>query len=130
TIFVGTPTAGQVAHAGGVDPTLVNDNTCQTCHGVTSGISPVDDAHLFGTRAPGAAVFTIEIMSMTNTAPGQTPVMTFKTLKDGAPFNLLAPLPQPTTGSRFNQFTATIAGPNTDFDYANTIQYRMIGGTT
>lgn len=130
TIFVGTPTTGQVAHAGGVDPTLVNDNTCVTCHSVTSGVAPVDDAHLFGTRAPGASVFTIEIMSMTSTAPGQTPVMTFKTLKDGAAFDLLAPLPQPTTGTRFNQFTATIAGPNTDFDYANTTQYRMIGGTT
>ena len=119
TIFAGTPMTGQVAHAGGVDPTLVNDNTCLTCHSVTSGVAPVDVAHLRGLIAPNAPVFSIEIQAMTSTAPNATPVMTFRARRDGAPVDIqAAPVPV---------LTATIAGPNTDF--ASYTQARMIGGS-
>ena len=104
TVFAGTPVPPQVAHSGGLG---LADTTCVTCHATGAVIAPVDVGHYKGLLDPSLPTFTFEILSMTNTAPGQTPVMTFKALENNAPRDLLT---APMTG-----ITATIAGPNTDF---------------
>lgn len=107
TSFMASPAAPLVEHQGGVDPTLVNDDNCLTCHATTSGVAPVDVAHYTGVLAADAPKLEIQIQSMTSTAPGQTPVMTFKVLENGAPRDIIT--------NRMTTLTATIAGPNTDF---------------
>jgi OmcA/MtrC family decaheme c-type cytochrome len=115
TIFDGIPVPPHVAHSGGTGPN-VNEASCVTCHSAVSVIAPVDARHLKGLLDPAAPKLSIEIMSMTNTAPGQAPVMTFKALENNAPRNLLtAPM----------SIVATVAGPNTDF--ASFFQARIQG---
>lgn len=115
TIFDGTPVPPQVAHSGGTGPN-VNEASCVTCHSSVSVIAPVDARHYTGALNPSAPKFTFEILSMTSTAPGQTPVLTFKALENNAPRDLsTAPM----------SIVATIAGPNTDF--ANFWQARIQG---
>ena len=119
TIFDGTPVPPQIAHSGGTGAN-VNDASCPTCHSPISVIAPIDASHLKGLLAPSAPQLALTIQSMTNTAPGQTPTMTFRITENGQPRNL--------TTAPMTQLTATIAGPNTDF--ATFAQYRMQGGTT
>ncbi len=115
TIFDGIPVPPQVAHSGGTGPNLT-ESTCATCHSSSAVIAPVDVEHYQGLLDPSLPTFTFEILSMTNTAPGQTPVMTFKALENGAPRDLLAaPM----------SIVATVAGPNTDF--ASFTQARIQG---
>jgi OmcA/MtrC family decaheme c-type cytochrome len=116
TIFDGTPVGAQVFHSGGVGPNFT-DATCSTCHAPTSVIAPVTATHYTGLLALDAPHFEIEIQSVTNSGPGQSPVMTFTALENGAPKNLLA--------SPMTSITATIAGPNSDF--ASYWQARMQG---
>jgi OmcA/MtrC family decaheme c-type cytochrome len=116
TIFEGTPVPPQIAHSGGTGPNIT-EASCPTCHSPVSVIAPIDASHMKGLLAPDAPKFQIDIQAMTNTAPGQVPVMTFRVLENGAPRNILtAPM---------TQLTATIAGPNTDF--MTSAQYRMQG---
>ncbi len=115
TIFDGTPVPPQVAHSGGTGPN-VNEASCVTCHSSVSVIAPVDARHYRGLLDPTLPKFTFEILSMTNTAPGQIPVMTFTALENTAPRDLIAaPM----------SIVATIAGPNTDF--ASFAQSRIQG---
>ncbi len=115
TIFDGTPIPPQVAHSGGTGPN-VNEASCVTCHSSVSVIAPVDASHYTGLLDPTLPKFTFEILSMTSTAPGQTPVMTFMALENTAPRDLLA---------RPMSIVATVAGPNTDF--ASFTQARIQG---
>ncbi len=71
---------------------------CTACH----------DTTIFDGIPTGAEVaHTGTILAMTNTGPGQTPVMTFRALENGLPRNLIA--------APMTSMTATAAGPNTDF---------------
>lgn len=118
TIFEGTPVAPQVAHGGGTGAN-VTEASCPTCHSPVSVIAPIDASHLKGLLAPTAPQLAIDIQAMASTAVGQTPVMTFRVLENGAPRDILtAPM---------TQLTATIAGPNTDF--ASYAQYRIQGSS-
>jgi len=114
TSFDLPPGAGMVLHGGGPEP----DNAmCAVCHPPTGGLAGITDKHLVGVLSPTATNVVLTIQSMTSAGPGQTPVMTFQALVNGAPRDLLA---QPLTSA-----TATIAGPNTDF--ASSWQARMQG---
>jgi len=115
TIFDGIPVPPQVAHSGGTGPN-VNEASCVTCHSAISVIAPVDARHYQGLLDPAGPKFTFGIVSMTNTGPGQAPVMTFKALENNLPRDLLAaPM----------SIVATVAGPNTD--YASFYQARVQG---
>jgi OmcA/MtrC family decaheme c-type cytochrome len=105
--WFGDPTqvpSGWIAHGGGPQP---DDAPCAVCHPATGSIAGIADMHLTGLLAPNATTVALAIESITNTGPGQTPVMTFTAQVDGQPVNLVT---SPLTG-----VTATIAGPTTDY---------------
>ena len=107
TVFTPNATAPFVSHQGGTDPALVNDSTCIVCHAETSGVSPIPANHFIGVTNPNLQELAFEVLSITDTAPGQLPTMRFKVTLDGAGKD---PRTAPVT-----TITATIAGPTTDF---------------
>jgi OmcA/MtrC family decaheme c-type cytochrome len=96
--------AGKILHSGGVQP---SDAPCAVCHPATGSIAGVSDTHLTGLISPTARKVELTVGAMAQTAPGQTPVMTFTAMIDGAAVDL--------TTAPLTSLRATIAGPNTDF---------------
>jgi OmcA/MtrC family decaheme c-type cytochrome len=95
--------AGKVLHRGGAQP---SDASCAVCHGPASVVAPVQAKHYTGGLDPAATQVELAIQSITSTAPGQTPVLTFRVLVDGAPRDIVA--------APLARLAATIAGPTTD----------------
>lgn len=92
--FVSPAPAGKVLHTGGVQP---NNDGCTLCHPATgAGIGQsVTAAHAIPGRAEAAA-FQFNVISVANTAPGQTPSVTFSVTDPtnaNAPYNILTDAP-------------------------------------
>lgn len=96
--------AGQRLHAGGAQPVGVS---CTVCHPATGSLAGVLDKHSTLALDPLAPEIAIAIESVSNTAPGEVPVIRFRVTTNGAPRDILA--------SPLTQLRATIAGDTADF---------------
>jgi len=104
TVFATPVPSGKRLHGGGAQPANIN---CAVCHPTSGGLAGVSDSHYTLALDPDAPQLAIAIQSVTNTAPGAQPLVTFRITDHGAPRNLtLAPL---------TSIRATLAGPNNDF---------------
>lgn len=94
------------------------EGSCVTCHR-SGSIHPIDQRHYDGPLDPTKPQLAVTIDSITNTAPGASPLLAFTVTDHGAGRNL-------STGP-LTTLTATFAGPNTD--YASYWQWKIVGGT-
>lgn len=100
-----TPGPGQIAHGGGAQ---ANDNNCSVCHNsLEAGLESIVANHHIPANDPTAPKIEVQILSVTNTAPGQTPQVVFSVTVDGAPRNILT--------NPLTQINFLIAGPTTDY---------------
>jgi len=103
TSFDATPPTGFTAHAGGPQ---ANDTLCMQCH-KDGGLSPITTKHLTADKAPGADKVDASILGLINTAPGQTPEVTFNVKVNGTDRDVIA--------NPVSTLRVTIAGPTTDY---------------
>jgi OmcA/MtrC family decaheme c-type cytochrome len=97
---------GRNDHQGGPQP---NDAACGVCHAADSGKefdASVVGAHTIPDRSKQLKGINVNILRVTNTAPGQNPNVIF-TAKDNSGKNLLP--------SEITSLTVNLAGPSTDF---------------
>ncbi|MHB8799165.1 MAG: OmcA/MtrC family decaheme c-type cytochrome [Thermoanaerobaculia bacterium] len=95
--------------AGVGHPAQADDSACANCHQPDSGVefdASVKGAHVLPLESKQLKGLKAEILSVTNTAPGQNPIVTFK-LSDST--GALDPKP---FGSNAN---VLLAGPTTDY---------------
>jgi OmcA/MtrC family decaheme c-type cytochrome len=106
---------GMTAHAGGPQ---ADDNNCLVCHLSAPGaLESITVKHYTPYTDPAAPKLAAQIVSVTNTAPGQTPQIVFTVTDAGQAVDLLA--------SPLSNLTVTMAGPTTDF--ASYTQYKIQG---
>jgi OmcA/MtrC family decaheme c-type cytochrome len=102
--FVEPPPAGKKMHSLGEQ----TDDSCSLCHGSgTTGVAPIAPKHYTPDTDPNGLQLTLEIVSVTNTAPGEVPELVFRVLEKGQPRDILA--------KPLNVLRITIAGPTTDY---------------
>src|SRR5262249_20644292 len=95
---------GMVLHSGG---TQAPDAPCKVCHAPTGTIAGIVDKHLTPAIDPARPQPSVEIVSITNTAPTLSPIVQLRVAIDGVPRDLIA---QPLASLRM-----TVAGPNSDY---------------
>lgn len=110
TVFSTPVPAGKVLHSGGTQPDGVD--CAGVCHPATGSLAGVLDTHYTLALDPAAPQLAVEIQSMTNTAPGQIPVMTFRVTDRGQPRNIQA--------SPLSRISTIFAGPTSDFAAVST----------
>ncbi len=114
TSFVDPPPAGKILHGGGAQP----DNApCNVCHAPSGSIAGVTDVHRTPLLDPANPDVGVELISVSNGAPGMTPTVRFRVTVDDAPRDIIA--------SPLSTLRLTFAGPNTD--YARTWQANVSG---
>src|SRR5690606_12856090 len=118
--FVSPPPEGKQLHSGGAHS---NDALCGYCHPPVGGFAGIADAHLDFVHDPARPRLEVAILSVTNTAPGQTPVIDFSVQLDGQDHDIIA--------SPISTLRVTFAGPTTDYQHywQNTIQGSGASGT-
>ena len=97
--------AGYTLHSGGTQP---DDAMCAVCHPGSGSLAGIRESHMFPEIDPARPQLELELVSITDTAPGMQPTVRFRVRVDGAPRNIVA--------SPVSTLRATIAGPNTDFE--------------
>ena len=122
-VFATPVPTGKRLHSGGTQAA----GTCTVCHPATGSIGGVQDKHYTLDLDPRAPLLVFTIDSITNTAPGQLPVMEFTVTENGVGRDI-TPGQKPLTTLR-----ATIAGPTNDFagtlGTANGVNIATIQGT-
>jgi OmcA/MtrC family decaheme c-type cytochrome len=103
--FVNPPPEGQVLHGGGAQPP---GSQCTVCHPASGSIAGVVDMHLLAGFNPATPSLVVELLDVTNSAPGQSPTIRFSVTLDGQPYDILA--------TPLARLRATFAGPNTDYE--------------
>ncbi len=93
TSFAATAPPGFTLHSGGPQ---ADNNQCAVCHASGSAISPVDVRHtgLAAQQALRSGKFQYQILGVTNTAPGQFPVVTYQVVdptNSNTPYALTEP---------------------------------------
>ncbi len=94
-------------HANGL--AQVSDKFCANCHwpeGELEFDASIEGAHVIPTKSKQLAGVNLEIVEITNTAPGQKPTVKYR-LKNNAG--------QPILPTELNRFRFTLAGPTTDY---------------
>ncbi len=96
-------------HLAGAQP----DSACmnENCH--SSGSLNPDNAHLYPLIDPTSPALSVIIDDVTSTNPGDRPEVWFTVTVDGVPRDILA------AGQAMDRLRFTLAGPTTDYDYAN-----------
>ncbi len=104
-------------------PTKKTDASCATCHVGSDNTAPIETVHQDPMFDPTEPQLSLSIVGVTDTARGQTPVVTFQVEKNGAPYDIVAnPLPR---------LAVNVAGPTTDYaqEWMDAIQGRGSTGT-
>jgi OmcA/MtrC family decaheme c-type cytochrome len=86
TSFVSPAPPGMTLHSGGPLPS--NNGSCRGCH-APSGVAETSAVHQIFAKQQGKR-FAYSIEDVQNTAPGQTPSVTFKVTRDGVPSDILS----------------------------------------
>ncbi len=117
--FSDPPEAGFTPHTPPIPPTLA----CSTCHELDTGLLPIRPRHYTGTLDSARPTVALAIEGVTDSAPGETPTMTFTVMSDGAARDIVA--------EPLDSLRAILAGPNTDYTAyeSNTIQGGGASGT-
>lgn len=97
------PSDDIIPHAGGPK----SNGTCTNCHAPTGlpGAS-VEDVHLRARLNPNTPRLAVEILDVVNTAPADTPVVSFRVTVDGVGRDLLT--------SPISRMSIVLAGPSSD----------------
>jgi OmcA/MtrC family decaheme c-type cytochrome len=93
-------------HANGLVET--SDKYCANCHwpeGELEFDASIKGAHVIPTKSQQLAGLNVEIMEVTNTAPGQNPTVKYRLTNNAG---------QPVLPTELNRFRFTMAGPTTD----------------
>lgn len=118
--FVDPAPEGQTLHAGGA---MADDKTCMVCHPTSGGLEGISTKHLTPLTDPASPKIEVQILSVQNTAPGQSPQIVFSVTQNGQPLDILA--------APMTRLVAVLAGPTTDYGTfaSNTVQGSGATGT-
>jgi OmcA/MtrC family decaheme c-type cytochrome len=101
--FVDPPPAGMKLHGGFAQP---SDANCTVCHQPSGGLKGIAEQHYTTLTNPAAQTPELSDVAVTDTAPGQQPIVTFTVKVAGQPRDIVA---KPLTSLR-----VTVAGPTSD----------------
>lgn len=104
TSYVEPVPPGFVLHGGGTQP---DDAPCTVCHPATGSLAGVIESHNAPLFDPNRPRLEAQITGISNTGPGQQPVINFRLTRDGQPLNISA--------TPLNSLRVTFAGPTTDY---------------
>jgi OmcA/MtrC family decaheme c-type cytochrome len=117
-------------HPGGPQ---ADDSLCSTCHVPSSGgewNASVMDAHTVPYKSKQLKGVNAQIVSVTNTAPGQTPTVVFNIAQnDGTPIVPSAFTTQNSDGTTSSGLNVIMSGPTTDYAIPPQIRERADGAT-
>lgn len=111
---------GKILHTGGTQPP---DSPCEVCHPASGSLAGIVEMHAKDLLDPAGPEVVVDILSVRNTGPGQTPTVRFEVMVDESPRDI--------TSSPLSSLRFTFAGPNPDFAmfWQASVQGRGASGT-